>query len=87
LSLLVSTTRQRWALPPTTPEPNNVFGQKLWLGALLSLPKVLSFALQLDPMLLGLVTKLGLKHFQQVNIVLGPAVVPEGGCSSIVFFY
>jgi len=55
------------------------------LGALLSLPKVLDLALQLDLMLLGLIVKLGPKHFQQVSIVLGPAVVLEGGHSSIVF--
>jgi len=57
----------------------------LQLGALLSLPKVLDLALQLDPMLLGLVVKVGLKHFQQVSIVLGPAVALEGDILLLCF--
>jgi len=76
-----------WTLPPTTPEPNNVFGQELRLQTLSFLSKVLGLALQLDPTLLGLVAKLSPKHFQQGSIALGPAITPEGGVPLLCFFF
>jgi hypothetical protein len=76
-----------WTLPPTTPEPNSVFGQELRLETLSFLSKVLGLALQRDPTLLGLVAKLSPKHFQQVSIALGPAITPEGGVPLLCFFF
>ena len=76
-----------WTLPPTTPEPNSVFGQELRLETLSFLSKVLGLALQLDPTLLGLVAKLSPKHFQQVSIALGPAITLEGGVPLLCFFF
>jgi hypothetical protein len=87
LGPLANKTQQHWALSPTTPEPNSVFGQELRLETLFFLPKVLGLALQLDPTLLGLIAKLSPKHFQQVSVALGPAIMPEGGVPLLCFFF